>query len=131
MVFAGILLGNLGDLLSLATSQCREASLYVYPVLRRRRDQRLQHERWSRWSGRRSGADRRWLADRPVGDRADLLRWDRDALSVLVMVVAGFLCFICAILAARASVFMGDAGSTIARFCPGWFLVHLSQNRET
>ena len=56
---------------------------------------------------------------------------DRDALWVLVMVIAGFLCFnLRHPWRARASVFMGDAGSTMLGFVLAWFLVHLSQGRE-
>ena len=56
---------------------------------------------------------------------------DSDALWALVMVVAGFLCFnLRHPWRARASVFMGDAGSTMLGFALAWFLVHLSQGRE-
>lgn len=52
-------------------------------------------------------------------------------LSVLALVIAGFLCFnLRHPWRARASVFMGDAGSTMLGFVLGWFLVHLSQGRE-
>ena len=53
------------------------------------------------------------------------------ALSVLALVIAGFLCFnLRHPWRTRASVFMGDAGSTMLGFVLGWFLVHLSQGRE-
>ena len=56
---------------------------------------------------------------------------DGDALLALVMVIAGFLCFnLRHPWRARASVFMGDAGSTMLGFVLAWFLVHLSQGRE-
>ena len=56
---------------------------------------------------------------------------DHDALLALVMVVAGFLCFnLRHPWRSRASVFMGDAGSTMLGFVLAWFLVHLSQGRE-
>jgi len=62
----------------------------------------------------------------PIADSGD-----GDALWTLVMVVAGFLCFnLRHPWRARASVFMGDAGSTMLGFVLAWFLVHLSQNRE-
>ncbi len=55
----------------------------------------------------------------------------RDALLALVMVVAGFLCFnLRQPWRARASVFMGDAGSTMLGFVLAWFLVDLSQGWE-
>ena len=53
-----------------------------------------------------------------------------DALLVLAMVVAGFLCFnLRHPWRVRASVFMGDSGSTMLGFALGWFLVSLSQDR--
>ncbi|MCB1823055.1 MAG: undecaprenyl/decaprenyl-phosphate alpha-N-acetylglucosaminyl 1-phosphate transferase [Candidatus Competibacteraceae bacterium] len=53
------------------------------------------------------------------------------ALSVLALVIAGFLCFnLRHPWRTRAGVFMGDAGSTMLGFVLGWFLVHLSQGRE-
>ena len=56
---------------------------------------------------------------------------DGEALWALVMVIAGFLCFnLRHPWRTRASVFMGDAGSTMLGFVLAWFLVHLSQNRE-
>lgn len=56
---------------------------------------------------------------------------DSDALLALVMVVAGFLCFnLRHPWRSRASVFMGDAGSTMLGFVLTWFLVHLSQGQE-
>ena len=56
---------------------------------------------------------------------------DSDALLALVMVITGFLCFNLRHPGrARASVFMGDAGSTMLGFVLAWFLVHLSQGRE-
>jgi UDP-GlcNAc:undecaprenyl-phosphate GlcNAc-1-phosphate transferase len=56
---------------------------------------------------------------------------DHDALLALVMVIAGFLCFnLRHPWRSRASVFMGDAGSTLLGFVLAWFLVHLSQDRE-
>jgi UDP-GlcNAc:undecaprenyl-phosphate GlcNAc-1-phosphate transferase len=58
-------------------------------------------------------------------------RGDSDALLALVMVIAGFLCFnLRHPWRARASVFMGDAGSTLLGFVLAWFLVHLSQGPE-
>ena len=58
-------------------------------------------------------------------------RGDSDALLALVMVIAGFLCFnLRHPWRARASVFMGDAGSTLLGFVLAWFLVHLSQGAE-
>lgn len=53
------------------------------------------------------------------------------ALSVLALSIAGFLCFnLRHPWRTRASVFMGDAGSTMLGFTLGWFLVHLSQGPE-
>jgi len=53
------------------------------------------------------------------------------ALSVLALVIAGFLCFnLRHPWRTRASVFMGDAGSTMLGFVLGWFLVYLSQGQE-
>ena len=53
-----------------------------------------------------------------------------DALLVLAMVVVGFLCFnLRHPWRVRASVFMGDSGSTMLGFALGWFLVSLSQDR--
>ena len=56
---------------------------------------------------------------------------DSNALLTLVLVIAGFLCFnLRHPWRARASVFMGDAGSTMLGFVLAWFLVHLSQGQE-
>ncbi len=56
---------------------------------------------------------------------------DHDALLALIMVVAGFLCFnLRHPWRSRASVFMGDAGSTMLGFVLAWFLVRLSQGQE-
>lgn len=56
---------------------------------------------------------------------------DRDALLVLTLAIAGFLCFnLRHPWRVRASVFMGDAGSTMLGFVLAWFLVHLSQGPE-
>jgi len=56
---------------------------------------------------------------------------DSDALLALIMAIAGFLCFnLRHPWRARASVFMGDAGSTMLGFVLAWFLVHLSQGQE-
>lgn len=56
---------------------------------------------------------------------------DHDALLALLMVVAGFLCFnLRHPWRSRASVFMGDAGSTLLGFVLAWFLVRLSQGQE-
>ena len=58
-------------------------------------------------------------------------RGDSNALLALVMVIAGFLCFnLRHPWRTRASVFMGDAGSTLLGFVLAWFLVHLSQDPE-
>ena len=58
-------------------------------------------------------------------------RGDSDALLALTMVIAGFLCFnLRHPWRSRASVFMGDAGSTMLGFILAWFMVHLSQGRE-
>ena len=52
-------------------------------------------------------------------------------LSALALVIAGFLCFnLRHPWRTRASVFMGDAGSTMLGFVLGWFLVYLSQAPE-
>lgn len=56
---------------------------------------------------------------------------DRGALLCLFAVTAGFLCFnLRHPWRQRASVFMGDAGSTMLGFALAWFLVHLSQGPE-
>lgn len=56
---------------------------------------------------------------------------DSDALLALIMAIAGFLCFnLRHPWRAQASVFMGDAGSTVLGFILAWFLVHLSQGQE-
>lgn len=56
---------------------------------------------------------------------------DHDALLALIMVIAGFLCFnLRHLWRSQASVFMGDAGSTMLGFVLAWFLVHLSQGQE-
>lgn len=56
---------------------------------------------------------------------------DRGALWVLVMAITGFLCFnLRHLWRARASVFMGDAGSTMLGFVLAWFLVDLSQGQK-
>ncbi|MDG4597929.1 MAG: MraY family glycosyltransferase [Candidatus Contendobacter sp.] len=56
---------------------------------------------------------------------------DHNALLALIMVIAGFLCFnLRHRWRSRASVFMGDAGSTMLGFVLAWFLVHLSQGQE-
>jgi UDP-GlcNAc:undecaprenyl-phosphate GlcNAc-1-phosphate transferase len=56
---------------------------------------------------------------------------DSGALLALVMVIAGFLCFnLRHPWRTHASVFMGDAGSTLLGFVLAWFLVHLSQGPE-
>ncbi len=63
-----------------------------------------------------------------VQSAPSLQRGNSDALLILVMVIAGFLCFnLRPPWRARASVFMGDAGSTMLGFVLAWFLVHLSQ----
>jgi UDP-GlcNAc:undecaprenyl-phosphate GlcNAc-1-phosphate transferase len=63
-----------------------------------------------------------------VQSAPSLQRGSSDALLILVMVIAGFLCFnLRHPWRARASVFMGDAGSTMLGFVLAWFLVHLSQ----
>lgn len=63
-----------------------------------------------------------------VQSAPSLQRGNSDALLILVMVIAGFLCFnLRHPWRARASVFMGDAGSTMLGFVLAWFLVHLSQ----
>lgn len=60
----------------------------------------------------------------PVPDRLA-----NDALLVLAMVVVGFLCFnLRHPWRVRASVFMGDSGSTMLGFALGWFVVSLSQD---
>jgi UDP-GlcNAc:undecaprenyl-phosphate GlcNAc-1-phosphate transferase len=52
-----------------------------------------------------------------------------NALLLLAMVVIGFLCFnLRHPWRVRASVFMGDSGSTMLGFALGWFMVSLSQN---
>ena len=54
-----------------------------------------------------------------------------NALLVLIMVIAGFLCFnLRHPWRMRASVFMGDAGSTMLGFVLAWFLVDLSQDQR-
>ena len=56
---------------------------------------------------------------------------DRAALWVLVMAITGFLCFnLRHPWRARASVFMGDAGSTMLGFVLAWSLVNLSQGQR-
>lgn len=58
------------------------------------------------------------------GSRPDTI----GALLVLVMAIAGFLVFnLRTPWRARASVFMGDAGSTLLGFVLSWFLIALSQ----
>ncbi len=53
------------------------------------------------------------------------------ALSVLALVIAGFLCFnLRHPWRTRASVFMGDAGSTTLGFILGWFLIRSSQGPQ-
>ncbi|MFZ1640647.1 MAG: MraY family glycosyltransferase [Candidatus Contendobacter sp.] len=65
-----------------------------------------------------------WVA--PVSHRGD-----SDALLVLIMVIIGFLCFnLRHPWRSRASVFMGDAGSTMLGFVLTWFLIRLSQGPE-
>jgi UDP-GlcNAc:undecaprenyl-phosphate GlcNAc-1-phosphate transferase len=59
----------------------------------------------------------------PVPDWGDI-----GALLTLAMVIFGFLAFnLRHPWRARASVFMGDAGSTMLGFVLSWFLIHLSQ----
>lgn len=54
-----------------------------------------------------------------------------DSLLVLAMVIAGFLCFnVRHPWRDRASVFMGEAGSTMLGFVLGWFMVYLSQSSD-
>ena len=56
---------------------------------------------------------------------------DHHALLALVVVIVGFLCFnLRHPWRARASVFMGDAGSTMLGFVLAWFLVDLSQGQK-
>lgn len=56
---------------------------------------------------------------------------DLGALLVLAAAIAGFLVFnLRHPWRARASVFMGDAGSTMLGFVLSWFLIHLSQGEQ-